>query len=150
MKVFTVSKVADWQSVAEYLLITASGSPLPEPDSVNYSKSEAEVFERTERLLKAGRVKEAVQFSAVALYRIKSDIVISLVLTVEPSKKALGNFSPTIHLSMVQVIPNTENPRLRKLDNRLALEIAHSILHVHEERHEGALSEVRHFFRNVS
>jgi hypothetical protein len=137
LSIFHVNKRKDWLPVANYLLTIAAESPLDRPDSENYSKTEAEMWQRVVSGLKAGRVKEMTKNSAAVVY--KSSMLISLVMTVEPH---------TLHLSLVRIIPGSG--AMERVNDVIAREAARNLLGGGEERVEGVMPGVRHFYRTIT
>lgn len=137
LQVFPVNQRSDWQPVASYLLSVAAEAPLDHSASDDYSKDEIELWQRVERGIKAGMLSEIIQFSAVVVYQ--SSIMISLAMTIEPTH---------FHLSMVRLRPGTI--ATERLPDAIAHEIVLNLLGNGDERIEGMLPGVRHFYRMIT
>jgi hypothetical protein len=133
--IFQVNKRSDWTEVVNYLLRLATASPLPDAEAEFYSKNLDEVRRRMQRLIDANRKGEALEYSAGVEY--KGLKMLSIILTLEP-----GSF----HLSAVEVL----GPMLfNRLPDKIAKEIAEAFFEKYEERTEGAITEVRHFYQKL-
>jgi hypothetical protein len=140
IKFFHVDEAKDWNQVVTYLKAEATNEPLTEPDSVNYSKTMEEIWQRIEQAKKAGRMKELTKYSVAVIYG--QTTLISIVFTVEVDVP---------HLSIVEVTnggrKKGDNGPFKRLADDLAIEAATVFLGSYEERIEGAIPEVRHFYR---
>jgi hypothetical protein len=133
LRQFVVNKPDDWHPVRDYLRTQADIAPLRQPDSDNYSSNEQEAFERSRRAIEAGRSRELMRYSAAVIYQRHT--LISLALTTEPND---------MHLSMTRIVPPG---KMARLPDSVAREAAQAILDTYEERQEGVLAAVRHFYR---
>jgi len=121
----------DWRKVGEYLAKQMSTVPVT---TSKYSKTPEEAFSRAQELVETNdeRLAEVMSCSLAAVYQER---LYSLVMTREPGQT---------HLSIVEVIPNQ---RLQAIPDTMVSKVIPQILPEYEERVEGVLKEVRHFFQ---
>jgi len=137
---FTIYKVEDragWKVVSDVLHGRAAKSPLP-TGANNYSKTEEEAFARTQKLLADGKFEEITKYSSMVLYQ---GHFISLVLTKSPGE---------LHLSITGVVFPGVSGDLVALPDGIVQTAAHAVFGECEERKEGVMPTVRHFYQRVN
>ena len=130
-----VLRKGDWKHVADFLMRRAIERPLSHKDSERYSKTEKEAWEKAERGMAAGKSDQMTSHSVAVSYKFGATY--SLVLTQEPNHN--------LHLSMAEA----KNGGLARMPDEIAFEAAQAILGLYEERKEGVMSGVRHFYQKA-
>ena len=133
LEIVSVKAAEDWHKVGQYLFKKIESMPVVAP--APYSATSEEAFAKAQDLVDAGRAQEVLSCSVAALYQGK---LISMVLTREPGQ---------MHLSLVEVVPNVG---VVPISDAMIAEIVPRILPTNEERQEGVIKEVRHFFQAIS
>lgn len=130
---YYVPDTHSWDAVSADLIKRALEDPLDHPDSDNYSASEEEALAKAQTA-SAARVQALVKHSALVVYNRRQ--FFSITLTKEPG--------PCMHLSMTELVAPGKMNRMSDADVRM---VADAIIgEPYDERTEGVLSGVRHFY----